>query len=176
MGADTRSRYYDIEDEQDAILAASGDGAQGYGTTIADTLTSYGTWLAHRIESFTESINKQTPAADVSVPEGLAHAAQTSKQGAERAKGVTHGVTESIGEVVHDGAAYLGQLAQGAVKSLHDAVAVPGTDKLAASEAGRGVAEVAGNVKAAAGETWEVSSPYGALSTVNDRSRTDNRR
>jgi hypothetical protein len=156
----TICRYYDIEDEEDAALAAT-SGATGYGTTIADTLTTYGKWLASRIEALTDSRIKNTPAGEAQVPEGLKSAAETTKSGTQSAVGVTHSATETIGEVVHDGAAYLGALAQGAVKSLHDAVAGPTTASIADSELGKGTGEVVTNVSAAAGETWEVRTSRG---------------
>lgn len=153
--------YYELEDEADA---AAGNAA-GYGTTIADTLTSYGKWIASRIESFTNARVEGTPATTTpaNVPEGVKGAAESVKTGSATVAGYTHSATEAIGEVVHDGAKYLGALAGGAYKSIHDAVVPPSsTGGAAAAEAGnaqsefaKGTGEVVKNVSDAAGETWE---------------------
>ncbi|KAJ9110720.1 hypothetical protein QFC20_002761 [Naganishia adeliensis] len=161
LGCFHQPDYYELEDEADA---AAGEAA-GYGTTIADTLTSYGKWIASRVEAFTNSRIEGTPATTTpaNVPQGVKGAAESVKTGSATVASYTHGATETIGEVVHDGAKYLGALAGGAYKSIHDAVVPPpSTGSAAAAEAGnarsefaKGAGEVVKNVTDAAGETWE---------------------
>lgn len=139
--------YYELEDEADAAAAG-----EGYGTTIADTLTSYGKWIAHRLEALAH------PAA---APEAVSHTAQQEKAGSTTAA-TAHGATESLSEAVHEGARYLGALAGEAYKSIHDVVAPPVGEGNTAPIAGEGAVVGAGNAGAgnagagnAGAGTWE---------------------
>lgn len=107
--------YYDEEDEVDREHP---EGAS-YGTTIADTLTSYARMFSNKVAQLTDShVENSAPLRPTQPGDSVKALAHSSEGFTNRLAEVTTSVATTITNVVHDSAKYVGEMAHQTAQDL----------------------------------------------------------
>ena len=134
--------YYDDEDEIDREHPE----AAGYGTTVADTLTSYARMFSNKLAQLTDShVDNSAPLRPTQPGDGIKSLAHSSEGLTSRIAGVTGVMATTIGNVVHDTAKYVGDMAHQTAQDLdqkYGSGGHPGPVRQQVNETAQGVKEM----------------------------------
>jgi hypothetical protein len=138
--------YYDEEDELDRADPQ----AAGYGTVIADTLSSYARLFSSKLSSFTEShVQSTSPLRPTEPGDSIKSMASSTEGFTQKAADVTHSIAQAVQTVVHDGSKYLANTVHDTANDLdkkYAGGAQPGPIREQVNETATGVKEMGGAV------------------------------
>ena len=135
--------YYDEEDDVDREHPE----AAGYGTTIADTLTSYARMFSNKLAELTEShVQNSAPIRPTEPGDSVKSLASSTEGFTNRVAEVTGAVASTITTVVHDSAKYVGEVAHNTAQEIDQKYigggGKPGPIRQQVNETAQGVKEM----------------------------------
>lgn len=134
--------YYEDEDEIDREHPE----AAGYGTTVADTLTSYARMFSTKLSQLTDShVDNSVPARPTEPGDSVKSLAHSTEGFTSQLAGVTGRVATTITNVVHDSAKYVGDMAHQTAQDLNQKYGSggqPGPVRKQVDETAKGIGEM----------------------------------
>lgn len=110
--------FYDEEDEADEASAASANDLASIGATLAHQLSSYGSYLAERLNKLTDRHVASQEPGNVKPSEQTKDIASAFSTGTATLASYTHAAAESLSHAVQEGAKVVGGYVRETVESL----------------------------------------------------------